>query len=453
MSFRYDDGCRGCQVPLVASGTSLLTFLVFQGWSMSNQSQNPASSRPPANTVALLERIVSTCRGTIDGMEMMRNVHACLSWLHDQPDQYLVVPNTESNYQKDAMASQTSPDDHLQHVPGLVDDGCPGGIVRYHTYWMGKTTWRVELFNKAFLFTQNIRCSRLTVWIDESGNPGAVAQSLSDGNLAKFESVQISGLLRVKPWIFPTRIPLPDGLDHNDGYGYGDNMERRGKYADSQVIADSVQRDPMGQVWLRLDLWGHIDCQSAAARSDIFRFMVLHIHGGLYLDMDMVLLRDMRPLLIAKRDFAERWGALSEPGDYNTAVLALQANSSLSSYLLRAGTRQGLFFHPRAIGRYMWKDGREQELLRLESALFDPVWPSFATMQQGTCAPPCFTNFRQFFERQFGPRSRTWAALLGARSSSSEADSRLRDFYAGAYTYHVHNQVSIDKVPIHHVAV
>src|SRR5690606_25606957 len=108
------------------------------------------------------------------------------------------------------------------------------------------------------------------------------------------------------------------------------------------------------------------------AISDAVRFVVLHLYGGVYCDMDVVMIRDMRPLLIIPdANWAERWAAHPHPGDFNTAIMALRANTSLSSYLLQGGIRMGFNFHPRIIGRMAYKDGRIDEFYMFETALFD----------------------------------------------------------------------------------
>jgi hypothetical protein len=219
-------------------------------------------------------------------------------------------------------------------------------------------------------------------------------------------------------------------------YGFVDNTVRRGLYVDSIVIADSIIRDPSGQEWLVLDSWATHTDHPTVSMSDIFRFVILHLHGGLYLDVDMLLLRDLRPLLLSGRNFAVRWGALTGPGDYNTAVLRLSANSSLSTYLLRLGTRLGLNFHPRTIGHNLWKDGKTSELLMLESATFDPVWPEFAGMRLGLCNTPCLTTFSQAFERVSGPGYGPYENF-----QPNQTEKVLQAFFGGAFAYHIHNQV------------
>ncbi|RAL67063.1 hypothetical protein DID88_007843 [Monilinia fructigena] len=179
------------------------------------------------------------------------------------------------------------------------------------------------------------------------------------------------------------------------------------------LVADGLIRDSNNQEWLILT-----EKQMTflpVAVSDAMRFVVLHIYGGSYYDMDVVMLRDMRPLLIAdEHAFAERWGGHSSPGDYNTAVMSLTANSSLSSYLLRGGVRMGLNFHPRIIGVMAVKDRRNQEFNMLETAAFDPIWTEFNWDRLGRCTVPCIKDYGQVFKgKNAFPNHDEWESYDG----------------------------------------
>jgi len=58
----------------------------------------------------------------------------------------------------------------------------------------------------------------------------------------------------------------------------------------------------------------------------------------------------------------------------------------------------GLNFHPRVIGRMAVKDGRNQEMLMLETAAFDPIWTEFNWGRLGRCTVPCIRNYGSVFE-------------------------------------------------------
>jgi hypothetical protein len=286
-------------------------------------------------------------------------VSDCLSFLATKQEIYFQEQQMEF---EDLRSTDTSRPAYCK--------ACSGPTFLYHTYWNGAMTWRIELFIKSFLQTQNLRCSRLWLWVDQNYNPDAVVDLVMSPRFRKFRHLVDDEMIIVKAWKIPERIPLPTDLDHKDGKGFARKWSR---LSNMRLIGDKIYQDESGQQWLDF----HRDEQQPlgpVTLSDIFRFVILHLCGGLYLDMDVLLLRDMRPLLLPRQPFAERWGAHEGDGDFNTAVLFLMANSSLSSYLLRIGARLGHIFHPLIIGDIARKDGRHKDILMFETAIFDPAW-------------------------------------------------------------------------------
>jgi WD repeat and SOF domain-containing protein 1 len=101
--------------------------------------------------------------------------------------------------------------------------------------------------------------------------------------------------------------------------------------------------------------------------SDAVRFVVLHKFGGMYIDADILLLRDLQPLYI--HEFAYRWSTRDE---FNTAVLRLYPKSNISSILIDRARRDRdpLIFFPTSIQSYLYPI----VLNRLPSVFFDPIW-------------------------------------------------------------------------------
>lgn len=380
--------------------------------------------RPHVDTEADLKLLVEECRGTYNGIEKMRNVFDCLQFFANGEDRYYKLPpdGERASQQNPQKAEYNNADGHGNTLtsyapisnatkPSKESIGtCPGPIVPYHTYWTGPATWRVEVFIKSYLHTQNLACSRLYLWLDADKNPHAVDDMLQrDPLFARFLPLVERGDITVMPWKFPSRIPLPSNVDHTDGIGYS----RSKPNAKGEVtIADGVIEDKNGQQWLALTAKQMTFLPVAV--SDAVRFVILHIFGGAYFDMDVLMLRDMRPLFLPQNhSFAERWAAHPHPGDYNTAIMSLTANSSLSSYLLRGGVRMGVNFHPRVIGRMAWKDGRDQEFLMLETAAFDPIWTEFNWDREGRCTVPCFTDYSQAFKGKAGAIKDEWQSYDG----------------------------------------
>lgn len=458
---------------------------------------NYLGKRPDIDTVANLTRLVEECRGSYENIEKMPYVYDCLKYLAEGEKEYYHTPprGERASEQPPSRAEYLNSDGQhntLAEYPSYNPASkssigqCNGPIIPYHVYWTGPATWRVELFVKSHFYTQNIPCVRLWIWLDGDRDPNAVNKMLNhDPLFAKFLPFVERGDIVLKTWQFPSRIPLPKG-DNTDGVGYWKTPGKPNAIGE-YLVADNLLRDSNDQEWLILT-----EKQMTflpVAVSDAVRFVVLHIYGGAYFDMDVMMIRDMRPLLIGdEHSFAERWAGHPSPGDYNTAIMSLTANSSLSSYLLRGGVRMGLNFHPRVIGVMAVKDGRNGEFHMLETAAFDPIWTEFNWGRLGKCTIPCIHDYGQVFKGKNafplkdewmaydGPQLKVagrtreghfWevkrsepekrATTIGAvatidRDALAKAEYRieednypptnrtLENFFRGAWTYHIHNQ-------------
>ncbi|CAG8978017.1 hypothetical protein HYALB_00000687 [Hymenoscyphus albidus] len=368
---------------------------------------NYLGKRPDVDTVANLTRLVEECRGSYANIEKMPYVYDCLKYMETAEHEYYYTPppGERASEQPPRLAEYLNSDgadntlaEYPTYKPATKTSigQCNGPIVPYHVYWTGPATWRVELFVKSHFHTQNIPCVRLWIWLDGDRDAKAVDKMMNhDPLFKKFLPFVERGDIVLKTWKFPSRIPLPKG-DNTDGVGYYKNPGKPNSKNET-LVGDSLIRDANDQEWLVLT-----EKQMTflpVAVSDAVRFVVLHIYGGAYFDMDVVMLRDMRPLLIGeKHSFAERWGGHPSPGDYNTAIMSLSANSTLSSYLLRGGVRMGLNFHPRVIGVMSVKDHRNQEFHMLETAAFDPIWTEFNWDRLGRCTVPCIHDYGQVFK-------------------------------------------------------
>lgn len=466
--------------------------------------------RPNIDTVANLTKLVEECRGTYENIERMPYVYDCLKYLEEGEKEYFYTPArgeraSEQPPRRAEYLDSDGADNSLDEYPSYKSASkhsigqCNGPIVPYHVYWTGAATWRVELFIKSHFYTQNIPCVRLWLWLDGDRDPKAVEKMLNQDPLfEKFLPFVERGDIILKTWKFPSRIPLPRG-DNTDGVGYYKTPGRRNSKNET-LVADGLIRDANDQEWLVLT-----EKQMTflpVAVSDAVRFVVLHLYGGAYFDMDVIMLRDMRPLLIGdEHAFAERWGGHPSPGDYNTAIMSLTANSSLSSYLLRGGVRMGLNFHPRVIGVMSVKDHRNREFHMLETAAFDPIWTEFNRDRLGRCTVPCIHDYAQVFKgKNAFPMKNEWESYDGEplklasesksrahfweikgrtvtsiegravakntdvsqttidRDALSKAEYKIEqdeypptnrtveNFFRGAWTYHVHNQVCLQSL-------
>lgn len=433
-------------------------------------------ARPHTDAIANLSLLTGQCREVANGKGVDDMVN-CLSYLANAEREYLHLPGAghgvRASEQDPRKAQFVNADGHgntlSQYVPVVAAQAasassigtCAGPVMPFHVYWTGSASWRVELFIKAYLYTQNLPCSRLWLWLDCDVDSDSVNRMLNDDPIIeRFRSLIIErGDIVLKEWRFPRRIPLPkrnNDTDEENGFDLNDNQKPGEKFNGSGIDQDSD-----GQQWLVLD--PNRIAISPVAVSDAVRFIVLHLYGGLYCDMDVLLLRDMRPLLLpdsisSPRAFAEQWVERCSPADFNTAVISLPANSSLSSYLLRGGLRMGWNFHPRVIGRMMWRDGRNGELEMLHNAFFDPLVTNLRRKGTNTCTVPCHKNFKSVFMSEVEEAPQEWSNYH--RKPLSEAPKNGQDrgdnlegtsmpftnrsmefFFRGAWAYHIHNQV------------
>ncbi|KAF2670662.1 hypothetical protein BT63DRAFT_372287 [Microthyrium microscopicum] len=393
-------------------------------------------ARPHVDTEADLDILVNECRGTYDGMEKVKNIFGCMTFLADGQKKYFKLPLLENRAsrrdpRKSEYLNSDGQDNTVERYPEPEKaevsskdfiGTCPGPIIPYHTYWSGTGTWRLEIFIKSYLYTQNLACSRLHIWIDEDRHLTAVDKMMNkDPSFARFLPFIERGDVQLKSWTFPSRIALPKHVDNTDGMGYYKNPGKPNTKGET-IVADGIVEDSDGQQWLILSPKQMTFLPQSV--SDAVRFVVLHLYGGVFFEVDVLMLRDMRPLLLpAKHSFAGRWAAYPHPGDFNTAVMSLTANSSLSSYLIRGGVRMGLNFHPRVVGRMAWKDGRDQELLMLETAAFDPLWTEATWGRDGRCTVPCLKDYSAAFKGKANVIKEEWESYDGPSAQTVDINN------------------------------
>ena len=417
-------------------------------------------TRPHLDTIANLTFLVDQCK-EFEGARGVDDVVNCLSTLEHAEHEYLSIPPKPHKAQASEPDAQlqtsdenftdvTSPvTNHISLSAGQIYSDslfgkCAGPVIPFHVFWTGSATWRVELFIKAYLYTQSLPCSRLWLWLDSDLDPGAVEKMLcKDPIFHRFRPLVAHGDIVLRSWKFPDRVPL---AHESSVITSTPKLGPSILTGDAElVLNDGIVQDANGQQWLSLKS-PHASLAPVQV-SDAVRFIVLHLHGGVYCDMDVLLLRDMRPLLLpdptsGPRAFAEQWVERCGPYDYNTAVISLPANSTLSSYLLRGGVRMGMNFHPRVIGRMLWKDGKGDQVAMLHNAVFDPSVTNLRRQGTDTCTVPCHKNFESAFMGVVEEMGNEWSNYRGEVGDGMAGNRSLANFFRGAWAYHIHNQVS-----------
>lgn len=243
-----------------------------------------------------------------------------------------------------------------------------------HVYWQGPFGRKPALAVKSALATQDGRRTELWLWLD--------AETGYEGHEESPFLRPLLPLLRVRPW----------------------------------RLAVEAAGTPLAE---RPELF---ERARPAQRSDYVRLLVLHNHGGTYVDADTLLLRDLGRLRddpLLGGELCYQWSARPYA---NTAVLRLDRGSPVARRLLeRCVERED----PRPPAILRFDSGDELDLLVLPCAFFDPLWLHHDGHDLYAGAP--LRRFGDFF-RPFGVRHRRRREIRS-----------YRDFFPGAFAYHWHN--------------
>jgi hypothetical protein len=251
----------------------------------------------------------------------------------------------------------------------------PQTTERYHLYWYGPFSLKQAFAVKSFLATQDLKSAELWLWLDGERGYAGYQENRFLRPLLPFLHLK-----RFDPEVEARNTPLERKSDLYQGVGL-------------------------------------------AARSDFFRHVILYKYGGIYTDIDVMFLRDMRMLLHAPylhEEFCYRWSA--HLPYCNSAVLRLRQGSETARALL-ARCRERNSCRPKEVLRF--DENKELDLLVLPCPIFDPLWPHYDHQDKYESAP--FHRFADFFHK-FG----WWFGRKPAIRS-------YQDFFPGAFAYHWHN--------------
>jgi len=240
-----------------------------------------------------------------------------------------------------------------------VPDTSPPDDVTFHMFWRGRRAGflrkarpfgrKQALPVKAFFATQDLSRCKLVLWGDEdlSGNT----------------------------WLAPFAAQLTCRV-------YEPEAEVRGTPLEARPDLYG-QQDP--RVW---------------RDGDLFRILALHNYGGVYVDMDMVLLRNIGALL--EQEFIYQWDKYD--GVYNGAIMHLRKESPFARELI-----SGVMDLPP--GNFNW--GRDNLRRAIDRGLPITVFPS------------TFFNTEWQADPKFEPFRKTAASA---------------NMYDGAFAWHWHNR-------------
>lgn len=237
---------------------------------------------------------------------------------------------------------------------------CGAEKVLFHMYWDGHMTDRTALILRSYLYTQDLQCTKMILWTMNSTSFLCQNTSSTIPGCNRYDQ-QAS---RWKEHVEFRLLDLPGELAKVSRFvGRAINV--------SYVEARAVDG---------LDF------------SDIFRYTILANHGGVYIDADVLLLRDFQVLW--EHEFAYRWSGMD---NCNTAVFRLKKEGAIARSMIADAIDSGYKFYP--LDSCPFATRRNLSLHILPVRLFDPIW--LINDDGKRAAPPfmCFRRFREAFEK------------------------------------------------------
>lgn len=256
-----------------------------------------------------------------------------------------------------------------------------------HVFWKGKLSKHLLLCVKSFLFTQRLDRTRLVLW--------QVAEApLKDF----FDSSQSNSPARSLERLMHT---------------FQDSIELRKFEAKEEIRALDTLLVAHGKKPTRLSESFAQD-KNPVTNSDVFRFLVLTLYGGIYLDADTLLLRDLEPLF--GREFAYHW---TYQKGLNTAVMGLKKHSE---YGMRMHAENGGDYYPLRI---------LPGLIDLPTVFFDPLWIMLDTIDRPANVSHPLPSLLKNTDVD--------ASELKCMFTCEVDDPAMASLFDGAFAYHWHN--------------
>ncbi|KAF9963044.1 hypothetical protein BGZ65_006332 [Modicella reniformis] len=197
-------------------------------------------------------------------------------------------------------------------APSLIDENSVNSssiTMDFHIFWRGPITDKLSLSAHAFLFTQPLDRARLHLWIDSTALPNGLPEDYFKNNFAApLVTEPLNRFVIIHHWDQAEEL----------AYAYGGGQPQRQRI-----------EQPLKELGVTLSFSSR--SVQPVALSDEARFLILNRHGGIYLDADVMLQKDMSPFYDAGVEFAYEW---SNTEMYNTAVLRLFPGSLVARRVL-----------------------------------------------------------------------------------------------------------------------
>ncbi|KAF9564695.1 hypothetical protein EC968_004443 [Mortierella alpina] len=181
--------------------------------------------------------------------------------------------------------------------------------MNFHIFWRGPITDKLSLSAHSFLFTQPLQRAHLHLWIDSADLPDGLPEDYSQNVFAApLVKEPLNRFITIHAWDQAAEL----------AYSYGEDEDDSTHALEQQLMALSSPEEQHKAV-------------KPVALSDEARFLILNRNGGIYLDADVLLLKDMSPFHDSGIEFAYEW---SHTRMYNTAILRLYPGSSVARRIL-----------------------------------------------------------------------------------------------------------------------
>ncbi len=188
------------------------------------------------------------------------------------------------------------------------------------------------------------------------------------------------------------------------------------KYVEIKTFDKSIFDQATGNSKNKEKIWMYYNGFQGDKRykTDIFRWIILNIYGGVYTDLDTFLLRDVKDIKL--KNWCSKWGV----NEYIEAcILKLEKGSDVyeQMYLNNPHTSQCFNLYTGNFPEAWSYKHKNLNITSLPTAFFDIVWPNENTDL------PFFTlnNFDLFFKE-------------------TEKEVTLENFFKGCFAYHWHNR-------------
>ncbi|KAF9431027.1 hypothetical protein BGZ94_000026 [Podila epigama] len=312
----------------------------------------------------------------------------------------------------------------------------------FHIFWRGPISDKLSLSAHAFLFTQPLQRSHLHLWIDSADLPNGEPEDYTQNPFsAPLVSPPLNKHISIHAWDQEAELAYAYP-------GQGTTDEDKELREMEQKLQQSKPVKPV-------------------ALSDEARFLILNRNGGMYLDADVLLLKDMSPFYDSGLEFAYEW---SMTRMYNTAILRLYKQSTVARRILdgararetvilkkklellkqqigqqeaskhehqqlrrrqqlekRGEMRPEEIYHPARLRKYLRPQDAKIEgngLIMMPPAFFDPLWlrVDHAEAKDNTDPEKMLEDLKSFPD-----------------AFSVESSAGPEVFFQGAYAYHWHN--------------